>query len=68
MGFLQGKKLLMTGVLSERSIAYGVAEACKREGAELAFTYVNEKVRGRVETLAKHFESDMVYPFDVPVR
>lgn len=68
MGFLQGKKLLMTGVLSERSIAYGVAEACKREGAELAFTYVNEKVRGRVETLAKHFESEMVYPFDVQVE
>ena len=44
MGFLQGKKILITGLLSNRSIAYGIAEACKNQGAELAFTYVNEKL------------------------
>ena len=42
MGFLAGKKILITGVLSNRSIAYGVARACQREGAALAFTYVND--------------------------
>ena len=40
MGFLQGKKILITGMISSRSIAYGVAKACKEQGAELAFTYV----------------------------
>ena len=45
MGFLAGKKILITGVLSSRSIAYGVAQACRREGAELAFTYVNDDSR-----------------------
>ena len=43
MGFLTGKKLLITGVISNRSIAYGIAEACHREGAELAFTYSDER-------------------------
>ena len=48
MGFLQGKKLLITGVLSNRSIAYGIARACHREGAELAFTYVGERFHDRM--------------------
>ena len=48
MGFLAGKRLLITGVLSNRSIAYGVARACHREGAELAFSYVGERFRDRV--------------------
>ena len=46
MGFLTGKKLLITGVISNRSIAYGIAEACHREGAELAFTYSDESSGG----------------------
>ena len=45
MGFLAGKRLLITGVLSNRSIAYGIARACHREGAELAFSYVGERFR-----------------------
>jgi enoyl-[acyl-carrier protein] reductase I len=48
MGFLTGKRLLITGVLSNRSIAYGIARACHREGAELAFSYVGERFKGRV--------------------
>ena len=48
MGFLAGKKILITGVLSNRSIAYGVARACQREGATLAFTYVNDELKDRV--------------------
>ena len=48
MAFLTGKRLLITGVLSNRSIAYGIAKACHREGAELAFTYVGERFRDRV--------------------
>ena len=55
MGFLQGKKILITGVLSSRSIAYGVAQACRREGAMLAFTYVNEELKDRVAKLAAEF-------------
>ena len=54
MGFLAGKKLLITGVLSNRSIAYGIAEAMKREGAELAFTYQTEKFEDRVTKLAAY--------------
>lgn len=65
MGFLTGKKLLITGVISNRSIAYGIAKACHREGAELAFTYVNERYRGRIEDFAKEFGSDIVLPMDV---
>ena len=55
MGFLNGKKLLITGVISNRSIAYGIAKACRREGAELAFTYANERYRERIEGLAAAF-------------
>ncbi|SQC13915.1 enoyl-(acyl carrier protein) reductase [Klebsiella pneumoniae] len=51
MGFLSGKRILITGVASKLSIAYGIAQAMHREGAELAFTYQNEKLKGRVESL-----------------
>ncbi|MBP8025347.1 MAG: SDR family oxidoreductase, partial [Neisseria sp.] len=47
MGFLQGKKILITGMISERSIAYGIAKACHEQGAELAFTYVVDKLEER---------------------
>ena len=65
MGFLQDKKILVTGLLSNRSIAYGIAKACAREGAELAFTYQGEGVRERVIDLAREFGSEKVYPCDV---
>jgi enoyl-[acyl-carrier protein] reductase I len=65
MGFLQGRRILITGMLSNRSIAYGIAKACKREGAELAFTYQGEGVRERVAELASEFGSDLVFPCDV---
>ncbi|HNQ03666.1 MAG TPA: SDR family oxidoreductase [Thiobacillaceae bacterium] len=55
MGFLDGKKILVTGVISNRSIAYGIAKACHREGAQLAFTYQNDKIRERVEGLTREF-------------
>ena len=65
MGFLAGKRILVTGLLSNRSIAYGVAGACHREGAELAFTYQNERFRERVTELAAEFGSRFVFPCDV---
>ena len=65
MGFLQDRKILVTGMLSNRSIAYGIAKACRREGAELAFTYQGEGVRDRVADLAKEFGADLVLPCDV---
>jgi len=65
MGFLQGKRLLITGVLSNRSIAYGIAQACKREGAELAFTYVGERFRERITEIGAEFGTDAVYDMDV---
>ena len=65
MGFLSGKRLLITGVLSNRSIAYGIARACKREGADLAFTYVGERFRERIGEIATQFGSDLVYDMDV---
>jgi len=65
MGFLQGKRALITGIASERSIASGIAEAMHREGAELAFTYQNEKLKSRVEKAAEQFGSDIVLPLDV---
>ncbi len=65
MGFLQGKRILVTGMLSNRSIAYGIAKACRREGAELAFTYQGEGVRERVAELAREFGAERVYPCDV---
>lgn len=65
MGFLQGKRALITGIASQRSIASGIAEAMHREGAELAFTYQNEKLKSRVEDAAKEYGSDIVIPLDV---
>lgn len=65
MGFLSGKKLLITGVISNRSIAYGIAQACHREGAELAFTYVGDRFHDRVAEFAKEFGSDICLPMDV---
>jgi enoyl-[acyl-carrier protein] reductase I len=65
MGFLQGKRALITGVASQRSIASGIADAMHREGAELAFTYQNEKLKSRVEDAAKEYGSDIVIPLDV---
>jgi len=65
MGFLAGKKILITGVLSNRSIAYGVARACKREGADLAFTYVNDELRDRVVRIASEFGAVPVKRCDV---
>lgn len=65
MGFLANKKALIVGVASNRSIAYGVAEAMRREGAELAFTYQGEKLAKRVTGFASDFDSDIVLPMDV---
>ena len=66
MGFLQNRRILITGMLSNRSIAYGIAKACKREGAELAFTYQGEGVRDRTVDLAAEFDAgDRVFPCDV---
>jgi enoyl-[acyl-carrier protein] reductase I len=65
MGFLQGKRALVTGIASERSIASGIAEAMHREGAQLAFTYQNDKLKGRVEKAAAQYGSDIVLPLDV---
>jgi len=65
MAFLQGKKILITGVLSNRSIAYGIAQACKREGAELAFTYVGERFKERITEYAAEFGSNLVFDCDV---
>jgi enoyl-[acyl-carrier protein] reductase I len=65
MGFLAGKRFLITGVLSNRSIAYGIARACRREGAELAFSYQGERFRGRVTEFAGEFGSELVFDCDV---
>jgi len=65
MGMLQGKKALIVGVASPRSIAWGIAEAMAREGAELAFTYQNDKLKGRVEKIATQTNSEIVLPLDV---
>jgi enoyl-[acyl-carrier protein] reductase I len=65
MGFLAGRKVLITGLISNRSIAYGIAQAMHREGAQLAFTHQGDRVRDRVVKLAEEFESDIVLPCDV---
>lgn len=65
MAFLQGKRILITGLLSNRSIAYGIAQACKREGAELAFTYVGERFKDRIIGFAKEFDSELIFDCDV---
>jgi enoyl-[acyl-carrier protein] reductase I len=65
MGFLANKRILVTGMISNRSIAYGVAQAMHRAGAELAFTYQGERVRARTESMAKEFGSSLLFPCDV---
>ena len=65
MGFLAGKRLVITGLLSNRSIAYGIARACHREGAELAFSYVGERFRQRTVDFAKEFGSELIFDCDV---
>ncbi|RUM93580.1 MAG: enoyl-[acyl-carrier-protein] reductase FabI [Thiothrix sp.] len=65
MGFLTGKRALIVGLASKRSIAYGIAEAMHREGAELAFTYQNDRLRDRVEKMAGEFDSDITVPCNV---
>jgi enoyl-[acyl-carrier protein] reductase I len=65
MGFLQGKRALIVGIASQRSIASGIAEAMHRQGAELAFTYQNDKLKSRVEDAAEAAGSKIVLPLDV---
>jgi enoyl-[acyl-carrier protein] reductase I len=65
MGFLAGKRILITGLLSNRSIAYGIAKACHREGAQLAFTYQNERFQERIGKFAEEFGSKLIFPCDV---
>lgn len=65
MGFLKDKRTLIVGIASQRSIAWGIAEAMHRQGASLAFTYQNEKLKSRVEQAAEAFGSDIVLPCDV---
>jgi len=65
MGFLSGKKILITGMLSNRSIAYGIAKAMHREGAQLAFTYQGEGIKNRVVGLSSEFGTDLILPCDV---
>lgn len=65
MGFLAGKKLLITGLLSNRSIAYGIAKACHAQGAELAFSYVGERFKDRITDFAAEFNSTLIFDCDV---
>lgn len=65
MGFLNGKRALILGIANNRSIAYGIAKAMHREGAELALTYPNEKIKNRVDNAAQEFNSNIVLPCDV---
>ena len=67
MGFLQGKKILITGVLNNRSIAYGIARACHQQGAELAFTYQTERFAERMLKIAAEFNSDRCFVCDVAI-
>ncbi|WP_201352454.1 enoyl-ACP reductase FabI [Hydrogenimonas urashimensis] len=62
---MKGKRGLIVGVANNKSIAYGIAKACHAQGAELAFTYLNDALKKRVEPIAAEFGSDMVYPLDV---
>ncbi len=65
MGFLDGKKILITGVLSNRSIAYGIAKACHAQGATLAFSYVGERFKERITEFAADFGSTLIFDCDV---
>ena len=65
MGFLAGKRALIVGLASNRSIAWGIAQAMQREGAELALTYQNDKLKGRVEKMAAELGSEITLPCDL---
>lgn len=65
MAFLKGKRILITGMLSNRSIAYGIAQSCFEQGAELAFTFQNERFETRVKDMAAEFGSGLCLPLDV---
>ena len=65
MGFLAGKRILITGLLSKHSIAYGIAKACHREGAQLAFTYQSDRFVDRINKFAAEFDSTLTFPCDV---
>jgi enoyl-[acyl-carrier protein] reductase I len=65
MGFLNVKRFLITGILNQRSIAYGIAKACHREGAELAFSYVGERFKDRIADVAREFGSSLTFDCDV---
>jgi len=67
MGFLAGKRALIVGVATDRSIAWGIAQAMHREGAQLAFTYLNDKMKERVEPLATSLGARLILPLDVTV-
>ncbi|CAN5357297.1 enoyl-ACP reductase FabI [soil metagenome] len=65
MSFLAGKRALVVGLASSRSIAWGISQAMRREGAELAFTYQNDRLKGRVEEMAAALDSSLTFPLDV---
>ena len=65
MGFMQGKRVLIVGLASNRSIAWGIAQAMHREGAELAFTFQNDKLQSRVEEMAEQCNSKIIVECDV---
>ena len=65
MSFLKGKKILLTGLLSNRSIAYGIAKACHAQGAELAFSYVGDRFKDRITDFAAEFNSNLIFDCDV---
>src|SRR3990172_6488919 len=65
MGFLEGKRILVTGLLSNRSISWGIARAAEREGAQLAFTYQNDRFRERVAEMARELGSTLIFACDV---
>ncbi|AFZ83205.1 enoyl-[acyl-carrier protein] reductase I [Candidatus Kinetoplastibacterium blastocrithidii TCC012E] len=65
MCFLKNKRILITGIISNKSIAYGVAKSCREQGADLAFTYANERFENRVKEIAKEFDSKICIPCDV---
>jgi enoyl-[acyl-carrier protein] reductase I len=67
MGFLAGKKVLIVGLATDRSIAWGISQAMKREGAELAFTYQNDRIKDRVVEAASELGSSLVMPMDVGI-
>lgn len=65
MCFLKNKKILITGIISSKSIAYGIAKSCAEQGADLAFTYANERFENRVKEIAEQFNSKICIPCDV---